>query len=343
MFMQLPTIFYPDLRLEMICPVIAWATAFILIAILRPATTPKALLILYLSILISQFIVLINGFPKIGDQDAPMIMVILSAFSAVFIILQMPLRDPNLPRFMISPAFGPATSGLRTPEDNLTLWQFMSVSWMAPLIKLGNERQINDEDVWALGYQFQHRTLYDRFRELKGSVLRRLVEANGLDLFIISALGILELVANFSRPMLLQKFLQNMENEEATRSSILTYSLLSLVANMIECQSEIFTLWYGRRAYERSRGELITMLYEKTLSRKMISVSTKAQHGTNANGAVDEEAPKNLTMWKRIVGQFKGSSKDKKKDEEQEEESPDVKKSLEQASMGKIMNLMRYG
>lgn len=340
--MQLPTIFYPDLRLEMICPVVSWATACILIAILRPATTPKPLLVLYLSIFVSQFTVLINGFPQIGDHDAPTIMVLLSAFSAIFIILQMPLRDPNLPRFMISPAFGPATSGLRTPEDNLTLWQFMSVSWMAPLIKLGNERQLNDEDVWGLGFQFQHRTLHDRFRELKGSVLRRLVEANGLDLFIISALGILELVADFSTPVLLQKILQSMENNEAPRSSTLTYALLTLVANLIESQSGVFTLWYGRRAYERSRGELITMLYEKTLSRKMISVSTKARHGTSSNGTADSEDPKNLTIWKRIIGNFKGPSKAKKQAEEQEEESPDVKKSLEQASMGKIMNLMRY-
>ncbi|CAG8949745.1 hypothetical protein HYFRA_00004066 [Hymenoscyphus fraxineus] len=342
MFMQLPTIFYPDLRLEMIFPAVSWATSCILIAVLRPATTPKALLVLYTSILISQFTVLINGFPGIGDHDAPTIMVLLCASTAVLLILQMPLRDPHLPRFMISPAFGPATSGLRTPEDNLTLWQFMSVSWMKPLIKLGNDRQLNDEDVWDLGYQFQHRTLHDRFRELQGSVLRRLIEANGLDLFIISALGILELVANFSTPVLLQKILQSMENNEAPRSSTLTYALLTLVANLVEAQSGVFTLWYGRRTYERSRGELITMLYEKTLSRKMVSVSSKARNETNANGTVDTEEPKNLTIWKRILGHFKSPSKAKKQEEEQEDESPDVKKSLEQASMGKIMNLMRF-
>lgn len=67
---------------------------------------------------------------------------------------------------------------------------------MKPLIDLGNARQLNDEDVWALSYEFQHRILHDRFRELKGSVLRRLVEANGLDLVIISVLSIIELFAS---------------------------------------------------------------------------------------------------------------------------------------------------
>lgn len=70
---------------------------------------------------------------------------------------------------------------------------------MAPLIRLGNERQLNDEDVWLLSYEFQHRVLHDRFRELKGSVLRRLVEANGVDLVIISGLSVLELFASMNR------------------------------------------------------------------------------------------------------------------------------------------------
>jgi len=72
----------------------------------------------------------------------------------------------------------------------------MTVSWMAPLISLGNSRQLNDNDVWFLGYEFQHRKLHDRFRELQGSVLRRLLEANGLDLLIISTLAVIEQVAS---------------------------------------------------------------------------------------------------------------------------------------------------
>lgn len=69
---------------------------------------------------------------------------------------------------------------------------------MKPLIELGNKRQLNDDDVWMLGYEFKHRTLHDSFRELKGSVLRRLLEANGIDLVIMSLLAIVELVASES-------------------------------------------------------------------------------------------------------------------------------------------------
>lgn len=76
------------------------------------------------------------------------------------------------------------------------MWQYMSVSWMEPLIKRGNEKQLNDEDVWSLGYEFQHRLLHDSFRELKGTVLSRLIEANALDLVLISILSVIELFAS---------------------------------------------------------------------------------------------------------------------------------------------------
>lgn len=48
----------------------------------------------------------------------------------------------------------------------------------------------------------------------------------------------------------------------------LTYALLSLVIRFVGAQIQVLNLWYGRRCYERSRGEMITMIYEKALSRK---------------------------------------------------------------------------
>ena len=72
----------------------------------------------------------------------------------------------------------------------------MSVSWMGPLISLGNTRQLNDQDVWFLGYEFHHSVLHDTFKELRGTVVRRLLKANAIDLIIISILGILELMAS---------------------------------------------------------------------------------------------------------------------------------------------------
>ena len=125
-------------------------------------------------------------------SDIPQICSFLAAFGAMAIVLLMPMRDPDLSTDDISPPFEPATSALRSPEDNLNLWQFMTVSWMTPLISAGYKRQLNDDDVWKLSYQFQHSRLLDSFREVQGSVVKRLMKANGLDLTIQTILGIVE-------------------------------------------------------------------------------------------------------------------------------------------------------
>ena len=67
--------------------------------------------------------------------------------------------------------------------------------------------------------------------------------------------------------------LWSMEDESTTSRAAIVYALIALVVKMIEVQSEVFSLWYGRRCYERSRGEMITMLHEKVLSRKIIGAS----------------------------------------------------------------------
>ncbi|KUJ20900.1 ABC transporter-like protein [Mollisia scopiformis] len=340
--LQTLTVFYPTFRSLMVYPAASWGVACLLIAICRPVTTPKSLLILYCTIAATQLIVLVDGTIRLSEKDVPTILAILTSMVSIAIILIMPIRHPSRPSTSISAPFSEPTSSLRSPEDNMTLLQFMTVSWMKPLIEVGNKRQLNDDDVWGLGYEFKHRMLHDGFRELKGSVLRRLLEANGIDLVIMSVLAIIELAANFSVPVLLQKILQSMENPLAPRRAALNYAVLSLVVRLIVAQSSVFTLWFGRRAYERSRGEMITMLYEKTLSRKVVSLSSKPVAEANGEGLANGNGNGNfkhedssrlgkvrncLMMPFRWLSVKSKSKKAKKKDT---------------ASMGKIMNLMRF-
>jgi hypothetical protein len=357
-------------KAELIFPAVSWALACILIAAVRPTTTPKGLLVLFASIFTTQAILLIDSRTPLSTYDIPTMLSIIIALFAIVIILTMPLRDPSHPTDEISPPFSAPTASLRSPEDNITLWNFMTVSWMTPLISLGNERQLHDEDVWGLGYEFKHRVLHDSFRELKGNVLSRLIQANGVDLCILTVLSVIELSSSkfishlitsevlknidFSAPVLLQKILQCMANPLAPRRAALNYAILSLVVRLIAAQSGVFTLWYGRRAYERSRGEMITMLYEKTLSRKVVSVSSKpvievaidAEHAvnghdshgngnghSNGNGMVKHAT---LHQSKRLFEFLAKSSiwiwRPKK---------AKVEKKKDFASMGKILNLMR--
>jgi hypothetical protein len=137
--------------------------------------------------------------------------------------------------------------------------------------------------------------------------------------------------------VLLQKILQSMENPLAPRRAAMNYAVLSLVVRLIASQSAVFTLWYGRRAYERSRGEMITMLYEKTLSRKVVSISSKTIVEVNlditTNGVSKHVESR---TWKvalnYLISPFKYCFVRRSKSASKEKQL---------ASMGKILNLMR--
>ena len=118
------------------------------------------------------------------------------SISACVIIFSIPLERSDEHKSDTCKILEPPTSKLRSPEEILTPWQYMSVSWMAPLIKIGSTRQLNDEDIWQLPFEFQHRVLHEKFRELKGTVVIRLLNANGIDLLITTGLAILESVAS---------------------------------------------------------------------------------------------------------------------------------------------------
>lgn len=288
---QLVTVFYlrsPPLLASAIVFTILLALVALILAICRPRTSPIAITILLAAICCSQIVLVVSEWTSNYSSLVPALWIVSAAtsLSAVVVAVNMPLRHPLCPRDGISKPFTTPSNEVRTPEDSLTLWQWMTVSWMAPLISLGNQRQLHDEDVWLLGYEFQHRHLHDTFREMKGTVVRRLVRANWIDLALLTFLAILELAAKYSIPLLLQKLLQAMENLRVNKGPAITFAVLMMVLRLISAQSSVFSLWFGRRAYERSRGEMITMLYEKSLNRKIIGEVPNDQ-----STAVESESP----------------------------------------------------
>ena len=168
----------------------------LLVAVDRPKTAPVGSLAIAVGLVSSQLgLLFCYGYPQSPITILRACEAAIALLS-ILCILRMPLRDPNLPTLGISPVFEQPHHLLRSPEDNLTLWQFMTVSWMTPLISVGSKRQLDDEDVWQLSFEFQHQILHQKFRELGGSVVRRLLKANGLDLVILSCLAVIEALSS---------------------------------------------------------------------------------------------------------------------------------------------------
>ena len=182
----------------------------------------------------------------------------------------------------------PPSSCAPSPEDGMRLWQYMTVGWLSPLIRIGSCRQLQEWDVWQLPKDFQHEGLHERFAKLKGTVIQRLIKLIFIDLIILTILGLLELVLQYSTPALLQLLLQSVENGAASRDEAVMYASIILLARLIAAQSGVFSLWHGRRCYEQSRGGMITMLYEKTLDRK-IGFAGDEKTVKDANAAVKGE------------------------------------------------------
>ncbi|KAK8224258.1 ABC transporter [Phyllosticta paracitricarpa] len=306
----------------------------LLLAIDRPRFTPKLLMVLFCSMLCCHVAQILWSDWKALD---PFLIAQTGVnLLAVVIILFMPMRNPALESSGISKPFTEPTSDLRSPEDNLTLWQFMTVSWMSPLISRGYKEQLHDSNVWKLPFEFQHTRLHLLFRDLRGSVVRRLLKANGLDLIISTCIAIVELVANLSVPVLLQQLLRSIESENGNRAAII-YAALILLARLVAAQSVVFILWYCRRCYERSRGEMITMVYEKALTRKSFGFhggekAEEKQNGTaDQNGGV-EGKPSMQKLMNKVSFVF-SRSKSQIKAPEKPPKQP--------ATMGKILNLLR--
>ncbi|KAI2471199.1 canalicular multispecific organic anion transporter 1 [Annulohypoxylon bovei var. microspora] len=330
----------PPFNIVRILELVPWVVALFITALSRPRNTPKTLLILFIAITVCGVVSLVSFYNETERVNIIHVAAVGVALATIFLILAMPMRDPDLDSTGIANSTLPPTSLLRSPEDNLSLWQFMTVSWMSPLISQGYNHTLNNEDVWLLPYDFQHERLHILFRDLKGSIIKRLLLANGLDLFIITFLGLVETAANLAIPALLQRFLQSIERSPTYTNEAVFYTFAMLFVRLVAAQSSVFQTWYSRRAYERSRGELLTTLYAKTLSRKSFGLRTDLGEPQENGFEPAEETPllgrRQQPQKSRYVRflEFFGfrESKDQREDETEVEQP---------ASMGKILNLMR--
>ncbi|KAI1485951.1 canalicular multispecific organic anion transporter 1 [Biscogniauxia mediterranea] len=324
---------------------VLWAVALLIAVVDRPKKTPKTLLVLFITAFVCGAVSLVGAFNGTGHVHILRVAEVCIALIGIFVILSMPMRDPDLDTVGIASSESPPTFHLRSPEDNLSLWQFMTVSWMVPLISRGYKDQLNDEDVWLLPYEFQHGRLHVLFRDLKGSIIKRLVLANGLDLIIITVLGILDALANLSAPVLLQRLLKSIQNGLDHKNESLLYAVMILAVRLVACQAGVFSLWFSRRAYERSRGEMLTTIYAKTLTRK--SFGLRAEEDSNDEDQdeleTDEETP--LLGGTPLRDKPKGGRLTRLlvflKLRKPQVPKKTKRKSEQPATMGKILNLMR--
>lgn len=299
----------------------------------RPRKTPKTLLALFLTSLAGTLVASISTQTRADRTSILHLGEIFIALGGIVIVLSMPMRDPLLGNEGIAGKHDAATVELRSPEDDVSLWQWMTVSWLKPLLRKGYKKQLDDSDVWLLPYEFQHARLHELFGALRGSPIKRLMLANGLDLMIITFLALVESASNLGTPMLLQRLLASIQSATSPREESIAFAVAILVVRLAASQSGVFSLWYCRRAYERSRGEMITSIYAKTLTRKSQGFTPDEKDTAHVNGNdLNGEEP-NEGWFARLRARLPWRKNTVK--------YAPIKAKPPPATMGKILNLMR--
>ncbi|KAK1579746.1 ABC transporter [Colletotrichum navitas] len=339
-------------RVFSILELVPWLVAVLITAADRPTKTPKTLLCLYFTILACGVVSTAFSYRLYRSISMLVLADLIVALVGIIGILAMPMRDPSLGDDDV--ARKEPTDELRSPEDNLSLWRFMTVSWMAPMIARGYEKQLHNQDVWQLPFDFQHERLHALFHELRGSMTAKLFLANGLDLMIQSSLGIIECFAALSVPMLLQQLLRAIQSGPSNIEVSVLYAIAILAVRLLACQAAVFQLWFSRRCYERSRGEMITTIYAKTLSRKhfgqpadekMIGADDEEEEGDDEDGHCDEQTDtdgsadddEQTGRFSRLLGWFRRGHPARPR--YQRLQKPKAQR--QPATTGKILNLMR--
>jgi ABC-type multidrug transport system fused ATPase/permease subunit len=89
--------------------------------------------------------------------------------------------------------------------------------------------------------------------------------------------------------MLLQQLLKSMESLSSDKGTVLMWASMILGRGLLEAHISSLSMWYSRRCFERTRGELIMSIYEKVALRKMIVGNEKQKKSqSTAVPKVDE-------------------------------------------------------
>ncbi|KAJ7786610.1 pleiotropic drug resistance ABC transporter [Mycena metata] len=194
---------------------------------------------------------------------------------------------------------------LSCPEDDVTLWQWATFSFVEPIFHLANKGTLNDSDVWSLSPYFKHKNLFDkclkyRARHPTHSLLRFLLVSNSLDLILDLVLESWGAVVGFVPAYALKEILAALADPTPeARSTAYYWTLVTFLAHLSFAQVDLIQSWHTRRCYERTRGQLFCTLHYKSLVRQEMSGKINAKEG--------EEEADNANLGK-IVNLMQGDS-----------------------------------
>jgi ABC-type multidrug transport system fused ATPase/permease subunit len=331
---------FPDLLVHAVFQLSSWILVALVLALTRPRSSPVGLMAFYIGSTVVESAGL--GYDTVtgigisavapNPRTATHQLVLILSVASALILLAMPMHVESRDYSPIAKVGAAPSNAERTPEEALRLWQYLTVSWVSPLLRIGNARQLEREDLWRLPYTVQSRRLADAFRDVPGSsIFWRLVKANLLDSIVLVIASFIDVLCSkclatlrrktngaiaSASPILLHQLLVIMESPNRNGRAALVYATLTFAVRITDTQNAMLMVWFERRCYERARAEIIMMVYEKVLRRKVIvskdqtqdsaepGASNGAANGHGANGAANGSSGANGSADKKPRGRF---------------------------------------
>ncbi|KAF7979956.1 hypothetical protein HWV62_40400 [Athelia sp. TMB] len=303
-------------------------------AALRPitnaqATAPYDLFVLFLIQLVGSSLLLGGVFydMDVYAQPAPGVGVmtaltfnLLATIALLGIVLSMPLALPS--NRVKKSDIGVTVS----PDDYVTLWGWITFSWIYPIVKKGARTTLVDSDIWNLSPTMSSKPLFAKFANTaRSTILKRIWAANKYDMILDMVMTCVGVVFSYAGPFYLRKILDQLDHEDITkeeRSNAYLYAFLAFVFTLLK-------LWISRRAAVRVRTELMAAIYAKALKRKDYS------------GIIDKEKLREAADKKADAANSNASAADKAKAKQAKDARADKANDLSSgADTGKIVTLM---
>ncbi|KAJ7675323.1 P-loop containing nucleoside triphosphate hydrolase protein [Mycena rosella] len=288
---------------------LAWGYTSLRLA-LNPPMTPPFLSIIFASI---QFVVplvhLTLDLVHTGGSWSSGIPLdvarIIAAAIFIWIAGTLPLQTVQAAENVAGPKDIPAVT-LSCPEDNVTMWEWATFSFVEPIFHLANKGTLNDSHVWSLSPYFKHKNLFNKCLEYRArhpshSLIRFLLVSNSLDLILDIVLELWGAVVGFVPPYALKEILAALADPTPqSRSTAYYWTLVTFLAHLSFAQVDLIQSWHTRRCYERTRGQLFCTLHYKSLVRQEMSGKINTKEG-------DDSETDNANLGK-IVNLMQGDS-----------------------------------
>nr|CAG8456342.1 14203_t:CDS:10 [Entrophospora candida] len=177
-----------------------------------------------------------------------------------------------------NPQLKPAVKNREVSHDTTaSLWSLLTFAWMAPMIKLGNTRVLNEKDLWELPFKCQATKCYNELEGISNvGLFSRLILANARNLVMFLIIAILRSMLAFTTPFFLQQLLRTLlDPTNPLDEKPFLYAFGILVSELSRIiflnQLNYQVVWLGIRVEQM----LSVSVYEKQLRLK-----TNARNGS---------------------------------------------------------------